>query len=94
MTFALHWNPNACEDRAAIMDFIGQDNPVAALELDELIDEMTEALPAHAELYRPGRVQGTREWVIAPNYVLVYRIRQAEGVVEILRVLHARRQWP
>lgn len=51
------------------MDFIGQDNPVAALELDELIDEMAEALPAHAELYRPGRVQGTRELVIAPNYV-------------------------
>ncbi|KWK54962.1 addiction module antitoxin [Burkholderia stagnalis] len=94
MTFALHWNPNACEDRGAIMDFIGQDNPVAALELDERIDEMVEALPAHAELCRPGRVQGTRELVIAPNDVLVYCIRRAEGAIEILRVLHARRQWP
>lgn len=76
------------------MDFIGQDNPVAALELDERIEEMAEALPAHAELYRPGRVHGTRELVIAPNYVLVYRIRSAESVIEILRVLHARQQWP
>ncbi len=76
------------------MDFIGRDNPAAALALDERIDEMAEALPAHAELYRPGRVPGTRECVIAPNYVLVYRIRRAEGVIEILRVLHARQQWP
>lgn len=74
------------------MDFVGQGNPVAALELDERIDEMVEALPAHAELYRPGRVQGTRALVIAPNYVLVYRIPRAEGAIEILRVLHARRQ--
>ncbi|WP_431820984.1 type II toxin-antitoxin system RelE/ParE family toxin [Burkholderia sp. F1] len=76
------------------MDFIGQDNPVAALELDELIDEMADALPAHVELYRPGRVQGTRERVIAPNDALAYRIRKAEGVIETLRVLHAGQQWP
>ncbi|CAN0617692.1 toxin ParE1/3/4 [Burkholderia multivorans] len=94
MILALYWNPKAYEDRAAIIDYIGQDNPAAALELDELQEERTEALPLHAELYRPGRVPGTRELVIAPNYLLVYRIRQAEGIVEILRVLHARRQWP
>jgi toxin ParE1/3/4 len=39
-------------------------------------------------------VAGTREWVIVLNDVLVYRIRPAEGIVEVLRVLHARRQWP
>ncbi|RQS73492.1 type II toxin-antitoxin system RelE/ParE family toxin [Burkholderia sp. Bp8963] len=94
MILALHWNPQACEDRAAIMDTIGQDNPAAALELDELLEERANALPIHAELYRPGRVPGTRELVIAPNYLLVYRIRHAERIVEILRVLHARRQWP
>ncbi|MGU7784116.1 type II toxin-antitoxin system RelE/ParE family toxin [Burkholderia sp. PU8-34] len=94
MTLALHWNPKALEDRAAIMDHIGQDNPVAALELDELLEERAAALPARAELYRHGRVSGTRELVIARNYVLVYRVQQAERVVEVLRVLHARQQWP
>ncbi|QVN17351.1 type II toxin-antitoxin system RelE/ParE family toxin [Burkholderia pyrrocinia] len=90
MTLALHWHPKACEDRAAIMDYIAQDDPLAALELDE----RAAALPARAELYRQGRVAGTRELVVAPNYVLVYRIRPADNIVEILRVLHARRQWP
>ncbi|WP_412526956.1 type II toxin-antitoxin system RelE/ParE family toxin [Burkholderia lata] len=94
MTLALHWNPKAYEDRAAIMDYIAENDPLAALELDELLEQRAAALPAHAELYRQGRVAGTRELVIAPNYVVVYRIRPAEGVVEILRVLHARRQWP
>ena len=94
MTLELHWNPKAYEDRAAIMDYIAEDDPLAALELDELLEQRAAALPAHAELYRQGRVAGTRELVIAPNYVVVYRIRPAEGVVEILRVLHARRQWP
>ncbi|WP_175823353.1 type II toxin-antitoxin system RelE/ParE family toxin [Burkholderia sp. BCC0419] len=94
MTLALHWNPKALEDRAAIMDTIAEDDPLAALELDELLEERAAALPARAELYRQGRVAGTRELVIAPNYVLVYRIRPAERIGEILCVLHARRQWP
>ncbi|AOJ30134.1 type II toxin-antitoxin system mRNA interferase toxin, RelE/StbE family [Burkholderia metallica] len=98
MTLALHWHPKACEDRAAIMDYIGRHDPLAALELDERLEERLEeraaALPARAELYRQGRVAGTRELVVAPNYVLVYRIRPADNIVEILRVLHARRQWP
>ncbi|MFM2471865.1 type II toxin-antitoxin system RelE/ParE family toxin [Burkholderia cenocepacia] len=94
MTLALHWNPKALEDRAAIMDYIAEDDPLAAVEFDERLEERAVALPAHAELYRQGRVAGTRELVIAPNYVLVYRIRPADGIVEILRVLHARRQWP
>ncbi|ABK06894.1 type II toxin-antitoxin system mRNA interferase toxin, RelE/StbE family [Burkholderia orbicola] len=94
MTLALHWNPKAYEDRAAIMEYLAEDDPLAALELDELLEERAAALPAHAELYRQGRVAGTRELVVAPNYVLVYRLRPAEDIVEILRVLHARRQWP
>ncbi|MBR8156843.1 type II toxin-antitoxin system RelE/ParE family toxin [Burkholderia cenocepacia] len=94
MTLALHWNPKAYEDRGAIMEYLAEDDPLAALELDELLEERAAALPAHAELYRQGRVAGTRELAVAPNYVLVYRLRPAEGIVEILRVLHARRQWP
>ncbi|AJG22056.1 Death on curing protein, Doc toxin [Cupriavidus basilensis] len=34
----LSWLPAALEDRAAIMDYIGDDNPVAAVELDETFE--------------------------------------------------------
>jgi toxin ParE1/3/4 len=48
--------------------------------------------PDHPFLYRPGRVAGTREAVVHPNYILVYRVT-AEAV-EIVSVVHARQQYP
>lgn len=88
----LIWRPAALEDRATIMDYIAEDNPVAALELDELIEEKTNSLVDHPRLYKPGRMKGTREMVVHPNYVVVYRENKTE--IAILRVLHARQQWP
>lgn len=82
----------ALDDRAVIMDYIEQDNPIAALELDELIEQKAEALPANPKLYRAGRVRGTREAVVTENYLIVFRVTDKH--VEILRVLHARQQWP
>ncbi len=88
----LIWNPQAYDDRSAIMDYIAQDNPTAALELDEHIEAQAEGLLDHPELYRRGRMNNTREMVVGRNYVAVYRIDGA--CIEILRVLHAARQWP
>jgi toxin ParE1/3/4 len=56
------------------------------------IQSMTARLETNPKVYRAGRVCGTRECVIAENYVVVYRLQGDE--VEILRVLHARRHWP
>jgi len=42
-------------------------------------------------LYRSGRVAGTREAVVHPNYILVYRVTET---IEILAVLHARQRYP
>jgi len=92
LTLALHWNARAREDRAEIMDYVGQDNPSAALELDELIEQRAEALPANPKLYRPGRVRGTREAVVTENDLIVYRVKGER--VEVLRMLHARQLWP
>ena len=88
----LVWRPLAREDRAAIMDYIAEDSPGAALDLDELIEEKTNALIDHPRLYKPGRMKGTREMVVHPNYVVVYQ--EKKTAVVILRVVHARQQWP
>ncbi|MEM5372615.1 type II toxin-antitoxin system RelE/ParE family toxin [Paraburkholderia azotifigens] len=90
----VEWRPKACEDRSRLFDYIAQDNPTAALELDDRIERQTDALPARPELYKPGRVRGTREMVLTPNYVLVYRIRKQVGVIEIVRIIGARQRYP
>lgn len=88
----LHWRPLALADRASIMEHIAQDNPVAAIELDEEFEAKGERARKNPTLYKPGRVKGTREIVVRPNYVMVYRV--AADAVEMLRVLHAAQQWP
>lgn len=89
---ALRWTPEAIRDREAIYDFIEADNPVAALMLDELLEQHAGRLIDHPGLGRPGRVAGTRELVAHPNYLLIYDVKN--DLVRMLRVLHAARQWP
>jgi toxin ParE1/3/4 len=89
----------AREDRITLFEYIAEDNPSAALELDDQIAAKTDALPQRPKLYKPGRVSGTREMVLTPNYVLVYRIREkagadAQGIIEIVRIIGARQQYP
>jgi len=79
-------------DRDAIFEYIAQDSPRAALELDEDFQDKAAAAAQRPKLYRAGRMRGTREIVVRPNYVMVYRIED-EAIV-ILRVLHAAQQWP
>ncbi len=43
-------------------------------------------------MHRPGRVPGTREAIITPNYILVYRVK-GDGI-EILSRLHTRQLYP
>jgi addiction module RelE/StbE family toxin len=88
----LEWRPLALDDRDQIMDYIALDNPHAALELDEEYQRQADRLLENPKLGKPGRMKGTRAFVVHRNYVLVYTI---EGnTIIILRVLHAAQQWP
>ncbi|HAV2370598.1 TPA: type II toxin-antitoxin system RelE/ParE family toxin [Escherichia coli] len=42
---------------------------------------------------RNGRVEGARELVIHPHFVLVYEVDSQWGKVYILRVLHTTQKW-
>lgn len=88
----LFWTPEAIQSREDIYDFIEQDNPTAALALDEQFEACASRLLDHPAQRRPGRVVGTREWIVHPNDVLVYDV--AADAVRVLQVLHAARQWP
>lgn len=88
----LVWTRPANIDRKEIREYIAQDNPAAALALDELLSEKANRLIDHPGLGHPGRVIGTRELVAHQNYILVDDT--AGDLVRVLRVLHAARQWP
>lgn len=89
----LEWSPWALKDRDAIFDFIEQDNPRAAIEVDSRIAEQTQRLAQFPESGRRGRCLGTRELVINRTpYIVAYRIHDER--VRILRVLHEAQSWP
>ena len=89
----LEWSVFARADRKAIFDYIEEDNPRAAITVDERIRIRVVGLAQFPEMGRPGRIEGTRELVISGTpYIAAYRI---EGdTVRVLRVLHGAQQWP
>lgn len=88
----LEWKAAAVADLMAIVDYISDDNPDAALALMEEIQSKVAQLPAHSKRCRPGRVEGTRELVVRPNYIVIYA--ETATAVMVLRVLHAAQMWP
>ena len=89
---AVRWADEAAVDLVEIIDYIEQRDPIAAARLHDDIVQTVERLGFGPFLYRPGRVPGTREAVVRPNFLIVYRI--GDGVIDVLRVLHARRHYP
>ena len=79
-------------DRVTIRTFIERDNPVAALELDQVFADRTAGLLDMPFAGRAGRVRGTGELVVHGNYIVVYEV--AKNEIRIIRILHAARQWP
>jgi toxin ParE1/3/4 len=86
------WRAEAQADLAAILEYIAERNPKSALDLYEDVERVVTQLPHHPYLYRLGRVSGTRELVVHPNYVVVYRVDIA--AIEIISVMHSRQQYP
>lgn len=86
----LLWTPEAVRDREDIYSYIEEDNPLAALSLDDLISERTLALKDYPRMGRSGRVIGTFELIIHSSYMVVYEI--VERQVRTLNVVHTARQ--
>jgi toxin ParE1/3/4 len=89
----LEWSVFARADRKAIFDYIEEDNPRAAITVDERIRVRVEGLTQFPEMGRPGRIDGTREMVISGTpYIAAYCT--VGDTVRMLRVLHGAQQWP
>ena len=88
----IRWSDEATTDLVDIIDYIEQRNALAAQNLHAAIVQSAENLPLMPYLFRPGRVPGTRELVVHPNYIVVYQV--GSDVIDILRILHSRQQYP
>ncbi len=89
----VRWRSMALTDRERIAEYIADNgSPIAARKLDTEFVAKAQVAAQRPKLYRAGRVSGTREMVVRPNYIMVYRIDDAG--VTVLRVLHAAQQWP
>lgn len=94
MTGRLRWVTPALQQLEEIQDYIAENDPRAAFALAERIRmQVNEQLSEQPLSGRLGRVDGTRELVIAgTNYIMAYR---ATGLgVEILAVKHGTQDWP
>jgi toxin ParE1/3/4 len=87
------WRGQALADLLALQAHIARDDPRAARRVARKIGAAVEQLERFPHIGRTGRVQGTRELVVAGTpYIVPYRIKADE--VQILRVYHAARRWP
>lgn len=93
----VRWTLLALSQLDAIQEYVAEDNPLAAFEVTTGIFERVETdLSDHPYIGRIGEhFPDTRELVIADApYIVVYRVREEEGVTEVLRVRHAKQRWP
>jgi toxin ParE1/3/4 len=86
------WRPRARRRLQNIYDHIEEDNPAAADFVFEALIAAAASLPDHPYVYREGRKPNTREMVVLPNYIIVYRIKRDR--IQIVNLLHSRRRYP
>ena len=87
------WRRVALNDLERIRQYIAQGNPGAGARIRAMIRTAVEQLADYPNLGRSGRVEGTRELVIAGTpYVVVYRV--FNNRLRILAVIHGARRWP
>jgi toxin ParE1/3/4 len=86
------WRPKARDDLRAIVDYVSDFDEIAALRLRDRMFDFAERIGEFPYMFRKGRRPNTREAVVHPNYILVYRV--GAEAVEILSVIHARQQYP
>lgn len=92
MMLPVIWDDEAEAALLEILDYIAPRNATAAIRLYSAILHTAEGLPNHPYAHRPGRIDGAREAVVHPNYILIYRV--GADAIEILTLVHARQQYP
>ena len=86
MARELRWTNRALGKLDEIATYIAQDNPARAKTFAQQLRQKVDIFKTH-QVGTAGRVYGTKELVLHPNYVAVYRVK--DGEVQIITLLHA-----
>ena len=88
----VRWTTDAADDLERICDDIAGTNPDSARRIAPTIVDGVGSLHTFPNRGRPGRVEGTREFVFSPlPFVAVYEVKDE---VHVLRILHGAQRWP
>ncbi len=93
MAKPVKWLRKALKNLEQTYDYVAETNGDAAIAIILKIQAATDHLSEFPLMGRTGRVDGTRELMIANTpSIVIYRVNGS--AVEILRVLHASRKYP
>ena len=96
MGFKIVITEPAIADLEGIVKFIARDNPPAAIETGNKIIEKSfglENFPFLGRVVPEFKIETIREIIHRP-YRIVYRVREEQNLLEILRIWHAARGIP
>ena len=89
----LEWGPQAIENLFFILGHISDHNVQAAQNLYGEVRKRLKLTLTFPQMYRAStRMDGVREIVVTANYIVPYRV--TTSFVEVIDVVHARRNWP
>jgi addiction module RelE/StbE family toxin len=88
----LSWKIEAEHQFNDIVAYIELLSPDGAKKITRAILDGLELARSSPHMGRPGRVAGTRELIVHPNYIVIYRI--TPHTIDVLRILHARQLYP
>ncbi len=96
MAFKIFVTELANEDLATLVRFIARDNPQAAERFGLALLNKLKLLQDHPHLGRivPERADSNLREIVHQPYRIVYRVRQQEQVIEVLRFWHSARGEP
>jgi toxin ParE1/3/4 len=89
----VRWSPEAADDLAGIVQYIQRDSADVARKVAAIVIDAVGGLSLFSNRGRMGRIEGTRELIIAAlPWIAVYRVR--DEAVEVVRIYHGAQNWP
>ena len=83
----------AIQDIRQAYAYIAEDSPQSAKAVIERVKQGINTVCVHPHLGRPGRVEGTREFIIARTPFIIVYCRH-KSFLWVLNVLHTSKKYP